>query len=294
MKRSIQLLVTVLTISLVSCEAIDQPEELPSYIKIDSVRVDYKNPSVFGVGQPNIPDVWLNVDGSEQGIYNLPNTIAIKEDGNVDISVRAGIKVNGIAATRNDYPFYTRFDTTINIDDLDTVSFIPTVSYNPNTEVLWKENFEQSAVTLKRMPTGDVDLERVQVDSIPYKENYVAYTKIDTGARMHFALTSNNFATNTFVSAPVFIEMDYKATSTFNVNLRYEDTEGVIEETPIIYMNPSTENGEAKWNKIYIDISDRVLATRNAQRYGISISAAHNTSNPPAEFYFDNFKLLRL
>ena len=63
--------------------------------------------------------------------------------------VLPGVKKDGIAATRVNYPFYQEINKTINLvaDDTLDVGTLST-TYSPKTKFIWKEDFDNAAITL--------------------------------------------------------------------------------------------------------------------------------------------------
>jgi len=88
-----------------SCKKADINDGVPSYISIPSIKVDSIQSGV-GSNSNKITDAWIYFDNNLQGVYPLPATFPVLLQGKQNISIKAGIKNNGIAATRAKYPFY--------------------------------------------------------------------------------------------------------------------------------------------------------------------------------------------
>lgn len=292
----------VLHTILSGCHIIGEPEDLPAYIKVEDVEVYYSRPSETGVSTPNTPDVWISINDDPLGVYHLPRTFPFlpRDREQVKISARAGIRVNGISATRAAYTFYTTWDTMVSVEYFDTISIKPRVTYQSTAEVTWNADFEtaSSSAFFIPAPGSGIDLERTEWPvgeraSRPFNGLYYGRGYGEPGALMYLLLGSNNFRQNTFMGAPVFLEMEYDATEEFQVNIRYTDPEGVFDETPIMYLNPTRgDNEEAKWNKIHIEFTEKLMdPLLNIDQYGISIRAVA-PDNSPALFNFDNVKIV--
>ena len=104
MKKVIYL-VALLIIS--ACQKEESPNAIPAYLKIDAITLDENNTSA------NITDAWVYFDNNLQGIYPLPTIFPVLAEGKQNISIKAGIKNNGIAAIRVEYPFYDYFNSEI-------------------------------------------------------------------------------------------------------------------------------------------------------------------------------------
>ena len=79
-----------------SCEAFDRPEKIPSFIHVEEFDFDITHSSQ-GSASEKITDVWVYVDGSIAGVYELPSTIPLHFEGNHSLKLHPGIKQNGIS-----------------------------------------------------------------------------------------------------------------------------------------------------------------------------------------------------
>src|SRR5438067_12211826 len=91
-----------------SCEIINPSEDIPSYLHVESFSVTTNN-ETQGSNSSKITDVWVTVDGKALGTYELPATLPVLATGSHDVILSPGILINGIAATRTAYPFYTTY-----------------------------------------------------------------------------------------------------------------------------------------------------------------------------------------
>ena len=143
---------------LFSCKGKNEP--LPSYLHIETVDFNYQNVGDVGYGGTNITDAWVYDNGNLLGVFELPTTIALLNKGDTKIEVRAGIKLNGISATREFYRYYTPWDTTANFSDLDTVSISPITQY-PDVDVFgisFIEDFQNVVLSIDSFPPSNVPL----------------------------------------------------------------------------------------------------------------------------------------
>lgn len=296
------LVVMALHTALTGCHIIDEPEDLPAYIQVEDVEVYYTRPSETGVSSPNTPDVWISINDDPLSVYHMPRTFPFlpRDRDRVKISARAGIRVNGISATRSDYTFYTTWDTLVPIEFFDTITISPRVTYQNTVDISWNADFEtaSNAAYFIPAPGSNIELERTEWSDAdrsqrPFNGLYYGHGHGDPGELMYLLLGSNNFRQNTFVGAPVFLEMEYDATQEFQVNIRYTDPEGVFNETPVMVLNPTRGyNENARWNKIYIEFTEKLMdPALNIDRYGISVRAVAPEAGPAA-FNFDNVKIV--
>ena len=89
---------------LSSCELLNIEEENPSLITIESIELN-------GNHTNKITDAWLYIDNEFQGVFPLPASFPVFKTGNQKILIEAGIKKNGISASRESYPYFTTYES---------------------------------------------------------------------------------------------------------------------------------------------------------------------------------------
>ncbi|HVA97952.1 MAG TPA: hypothetical protein VNG53_03575, partial [Bacteroidia bacterium] len=104
----------VVLMAIVSCKKIFPSENVPAYIHISNIslrpdmRLDTNKNEVTLSNK--ITDSWVYVDNQAVGAYQNPCTFpVITTPGRHEIKIGSGIKLDGIAATRVIYNFYTLF-----------------------------------------------------------------------------------------------------------------------------------------------------------------------------------------
>lgn len=277
------MILVISTLFISSCDIINPEEDIPAYIYISEFDLS-TDPYEQGSGAHKITDVWVNVDGSLIGAFEMPVIIPVLAEGNRSLTLRAGIKKNGIAASRCIYPFFTFYniDTTLTQEKVDTL--YPVVEYFNNTVFKWMEAFEDPGITFMQKSNSDTSI-IISQDNV--------FEGLSSGAV--FLDDNNTFficeTVDSFLlpkqNSPVYLEMNYMNNNIFQIGL-YGYTPAVV-DIQVIAINYS-EN----WNKIYIDITDAVNSVINADYFKIYIIAEKNDTVPVAEIYFDNFKLIHL
>jgi hypothetical protein len=124
---------------LYSCETINPEEEIPSFLFIDDVELETS--SAQGLPSANITDVWVYTADEFLGVFPLPAKVPVLADGSSDITAVAGIKKNGITASRLDYPFFSQYNETVELNRNEICSIMPIVNYTID-EFPLVENFE--------------------------------------------------------------------------------------------------------------------------------------------------------
>jgi hypothetical protein len=106
----------LLSVLLYGCDLFeDQPEMIPGYVRIDSIRFD-TDYQTQGSNRFSFKDSWVYVDNNYLGTFENPITFPVLANGSHKISIRAGIIENGVSATRSAYMKLATWDTTIGAD----------------------------------------------------------------------------------------------------------------------------------------------------------------------------------
>jgi hypothetical protein len=274
----------LLLLAQTSCEKFSGDQTVPAYLKIDSIRLttDY---STQGTAIHNITDVWVNIDGQLIGTFQLPATFTILQQGSHTLVVLPGVKQDGIASTRISYPFYQEIIKTINLVpdkklDLGTLS----TTYNTKTKFMWKEDFDDVAITLDTTEAATTKIKLTPSDSpLTLEGLHSAIVELDTvGAT--FACVSHS--TFTIPNSAVFLEMNFNINASLIVGV-YITTFGLIDEVPIMILNPTND----KWKKIYIDLTTTLNAYTGATTFRVYYYLKNNTGDH-YRILLDNIKLL--
>ena len=112
-KKYNTLLFLFFAIALTSCNIINPAEPVPSYLKVDSFSLAAS--TTLGSTSNKIADVYVYVDTKFQGAYPIGSTFPILESGSHEMLFYPGIALNGIANTREPYPFYEPLKKTVDL-----------------------------------------------------------------------------------------------------------------------------------------------------------------------------------
>jgi hypothetical protein len=86
---------------------------------------------------------------------------------------------------------------------------------------------------------------------------------------------------------PVVLEMNYKTNTMFTVGIFAQTATQIIQD-PIIYLNP-----KAEWNKIYINLTNKLWQTsEDVIDFKIFFGAVFQEDVEEAEILIDNIKLI--
>ena len=270
-------------LSLFSCNIINPEEPIPSFIKVTEYQL-IDNPNLNeGSISNKITDGWVYVDNELMGAFEIPFTIPLLKEGVHNISIRAGIMLNGIASTRVIYPFYAAYDTTITLTADQTVTILPVFSYRSDAKITFLEDFESSGLKLERSGTSDTTL-------IHIKNNPVVFEGTGCGAgfigdNMLFEIASTT--TYSLPKSDLYLELNYKNEIGFTAGvIANEFGQNNYYGTGLL-INPS-----ANWNKMYVDLAAATVASQNALNFKLYISAFKTADGTVQSMYIDNVKIV--
>lgn len=277
---------------IASCEG--KRETLPAYISINTINFDYNNVSLVGNGGTAMTDVWVFDNDNLLGVFELPAVIAVATEGVHELTVAAGIKLNGISSTREAYPYYKKWKKDITLSPLDTVFVTPTVSYYLETGISFKEEFQDVVLAIDTLPASDVALERVLVENQPpYLDSFVGKVVITKAKPGFKAYTKQLFMVPTTVTQPIYLEMDFKTNQDLVIGYIINKPSTGMAETRLISLRSTVVNGEMTWKHIYIDLTDHFAGQIDATGFGITFTALYDGINPDGGIIFmDNVKVV--
>jgi hypothetical protein len=266
------------SIFIASCDFINPEEGIPAFIAIDTVLLNTIAHSE-GPNNHNISDVWVSVNGDFIGVFELPAKFPVLMEGSAEIFIAAGIKNNGIAASRVRYPFYTRFEIDTVLIPEQTITLTPTFQYYPEI-IQWFENFNDPGISLDTTYISDVAIH----DSTANGSTVAAI--ILKGDQDDFQAVSISSFTFPEPSASLYLEMDYKCNQEFIFGLVIR-MPGNTDMAPVMQINPID-----KWNKIYIDLTYISTTNYSADDYSVYFAATKSDTLDRAEILIDNIKLV--
>lgn len=292
MKTRLGLLIVTVTLVIASCNVINPDEETPSFIHIDELilETDFLEE---GSNSHKISEVWAFDNGVLLGAYDLPADIPVLSEGETNLSFRAGIKNNGIAATRIMYPFFKTYEVTENMKPLESVNVTPTFEYQESTFFRLREEFEDAGN--KFVATDNSDTILFNVAGEEAFEGNSSGKVVLHGATDHFEVETDDE-----LSLPagklIWVEMNYKSNNSFAIGLKAYQGANVAKNLALI-VNPTTDDqGEAQWNKIYVELTLVANQHLGAEYFKLyiesNLDATLAEADADAEIYFDNFKII--
>jgi hypothetical protein len=263
-----------------SCNIINKEETIPSYIHIEkfTLTTDY---TTQGSNAHKITDAWVYVDGILAGVFELPVTLPILESGNHEITLKAGIKNNGIPSTRTVYPFYESYTTFTTLVPESILTIDPVISYNTLADIVWKEDFEGAAFSI--VDSSNTDTVMKITTSTVFEGNKSGIVTLDGTKTLYLGKSSNTYVLPNG-GAGVYLELNYKSNNAFVVGGYAANSTSA---QPLLYVNPSDE-----WNKIYIELTPMASNPSNSNPFRIYIAMAKDGSVDYPELLIDNVKLV--
>ncbi|MES2567137.1 MAG: hypothetical protein V4565_09745 [Bacteroidota bacterium] len=249
-----------------------------SFIVINPVKL--KTVPSQGVNSQNITDIWYYVNGKFKGVFPVGNVMPIVATGNTEITLYAGIKNNGISATRLPYPLFKSITINQNIQAGETYTFTPEFEYNSSAFFYYADDFESTGTYFYSV--GECDY--INTSTYDPGKSYGG-----SGGSIFMAMTDAEPTSWMLQSTPyylpgegaiVYLELDYKCNQPFEVGVI---DGGGSERTAI------TVNTSATWNKIYVQLTS-ALSTEPFPNYQVFIKARKSVDSP--EIYIDNVKLI--
>ncbi|MDC1063678.1 hypothetical protein OAQ16_04495 [Flavobacteriales bacterium] len=263
-------------ILILFCFSCNKEEEIPSYIEINDFNLTSN--SSFGENTENITDVWIYIDENLQGVYEIPVTFPVLNKGLQNIRIKAGVKANGIASTRIQYPFYTSYLDTVELIENKTVNISPSFSYSSSFDAI-VEDFESSGTIIDSTINSEIDFSVQQNNS-----NHYGYALIEE-PNINFEISTQELILPQ-QGVPVYLELDYKSSTEFLVGMYINFSQDVVRRD-LIWVTPKQE-----WNKIYINLTQTVSESIGAESFKIFLNMRRTDPSLSEEINFDNIKIL--
>lgn len=292
MRGFINILLSV--IILWGCKSFDKKEPVPAYIYIKKIDLAVKPGGVQGTDACDIKDAWILAGGELIGVFELPCRIPILKEGQTEITVLAGIKVNGQNNNRKFYPFYDVFKQMVNLKPTIIDTLNPVVHYKSEVVFEWIEDFEDLAVSMEKTGiTRTVD--SLKITSIPSEVFEYGKSGNSYSGKVNYRNKRGTFENSSISifdlprgSSDIYLEVNYKSDVPIQFGL-YPTSGTSIDRGIPVYLTFPNPN---EWKKAYIRLSDDVNNSENlGKKFRIFINAVNN-KDTSAVILLDNLKLL--
>lgn len=253
-------------------------------------NTNYDASELVTIASQNFSDVWVYVDGTSLGTWELPCKIPILSSDSTRITLYPGVKMNGVSTTRPRYPFVdgvTKFlnlkgGEVLNIDDI-------TFKYSSATKFEWIENFTRDYNSVFSASTeGGINF--VHITDPDNFSNRIGMLALEDSVT-EFEVISSNMTFGNKLPSSVFLEMDYRCDieeAEVSVSMLIDkSTTSVTTTEPLVIVNAGPE-----WKKIYINLTQSIARNSvNAIKYRVQLAGGRDDNNP-VHFYFDNMKVI--
>mgnify|MGYP001233219747 CR=1 FL=1 len=269
-----------------SCEGVFIADT-PSYINLTSFTYNGDNisepPHPNEYNSTNITDSWISMDGEIIGVFEIPATIPILSDGIHSFDIYPGIKVNGISGNRTKYPFYTKFETELELERDMIISITPTTTYSPETLFYFEEQgkFEMLGTMFEKSTLSDTNA--IIQNDVVFQGSHSLAIFLDS-MNNYFDIRNINeleLPNNTF------LELNFKSNIDFNIGVIIINTGSIDQKEELIQLYASTE-----WKKIYLELAPLLNMGNSNSKFKIYIDGNYNNNYIFNSIYIDNFKLV--
>ncbi|MCK6641087.1 MAG: hypothetical protein L6Q81_13475 [Bacteroidia bacterium] len=263
------------------CRIIDPAEDIPSYIRVNDIRLTITDTITQGSGSENITDAWIYVDGNLIGAFELPCTIPVLEEGTHEVLIKAGIRQNGLESTRAIYPFYKGWEEQVTFTRGQIVTVSPVITYFPIVNFLWNCNFDAVGTNIDDV-TGATWPNLLRDTLLGGMEGKCGFVELNADTNLFYCQSFEDFVIDN--GFDVYLELNYKCNQPFVVGIKNATNQETI---PWIQVMP-----ESDWNKIYIRLNDAITASPGGSSYYVYIAMKKDDDVANPQLYIDNIKLL--
>lgn len=282
-KNKLSILLIFLLFFIQACELVNPTSDVPAYIRVQKTNFT-TDIQTQGIASQKITDVWTIANNKFLGTFELPAIFPVLETGRKDLRLTAGVKENGISATRKIYPFYKAFDTVVEFNKEASIQLEPHYTYRDETKFDFIEGFEGTSWKFEPTSTNNADIDTARIDETnpAYPSEHCLKAKLSS-VRSDFAIMSPVIS-KLRQGKPVWMEIDIKSDVLVDVT--------IINLTNGSRLDYLTLNSTKEWNKVYINFTDFVAGFGTGSSYRIFFFAKNQNTQETEYIYMDNIKLL--
>ncbi len=258
---------------------------IPAYVKLNIPVVQDASGHLVS---SKITDMWVYLNDEPVGVWESGRTVPLIGAGTATLKVISGVRANGGANDRIQYPFYQTWQQTVNLVPEQTLDITPVVHYYDNA-YFWLADFE----TGNRFDTTSCTASLVLVPSdstLVGQGSHNGLISLDSDHSLYTGVSSGD---PFYVTGPTaFLEMDYRSDTRIEVGVRYMYL-GVQHQVAYAYaLATGISGGVLPWNKIYIDLATpwNVPGAEDKRFY---FQAKLENGATTGEIQVDNIKLVR-
>lgn len=281
MNRCVIVGMFLILLALLGC---NKEEPIPSYIHIDQFTLT-TNYATEGSASHRILDAWIYVDDQLVGAFELPCTVPVLYEGTHTLKVLPGVMENGISETRITYPFYDRFEQSVDLVAGQITDVVPTTAYSQSADFSWIEDYEGLAHGFCTGLTPDTVM-TIYTTPAPEVFELTGSGGVNLGSGIYLGETCNKYILPKG-GAPVFLELNYNCNTDFNVGVRGYSGSTLDVQGISLTLRPTTG-----WKKVYVNLTNEVSSATNSTTFSIFFSFVKDPAVAESYVYLDNVKLI--
>lgn len=280
--------VPLLLIGLASCK---KDGQVPSFVRLSPPKV--KTADGLVEIPSNITDMWVFANGAPLGVWQADRRIPVLEKGITSLQVIAGVRRNGIASDRIQYPFLATFNQDITLREGSEVEVQPVFNYYDEA-FPFNEGFEDAGL---KLTTTDGDTAFYRFNAAQPGEAEDVLTGVQSGGILldpshdlfRAVSSSDQYFPNGSLNA--FLEVDYRSDTRFLVGVKFA-LGGQSYTIPLVYVSPTKlSNGMMPWKHVYVDLGSGWGTSGTILRQ-FYIEAALENGATSAKITLDNVKVV--
>lgn len=270
---------------LSSCNIINPKEEVPTFIYLDSVKLQSIAPSIHGSVSHKITDVWVYYNLQLLGAYQLPAKVPVLASGHGQLQLVAGIWEDGLSGIRAKYPFHTVDSLNFDASPGNTIPYTPTFRYR-TTDIpaitYFVEDFEQGNSFIPRY--GDTSFVKTNASEDVFEGSWASKLVVTDSNSFGESATLQSFSLPP--NKMCYLELNYKSEIPFVLRVFVTTSSGATTTIDLTGIN-ATE----KWNKIYFNFGGFPATYQNAT-FRFILSANLPAGKNSGTVLIDNFKII--
>lgn len=282
--RKLTLLSLLCSFIFMGCQKTDPAQLIPAYIEVEQFTLTTAGSE--GTDHHKIVDAWIFVNDQLMGVFELPARVPTLLTGQQNVKIFAGIKNNGLNNDRVRYPFYSNYESSLNLIPDSTYVINPAITYINYTDI-WEEDFEDGGIAFSKTALSDTNF--VQDNSDPFEGSKSGTVSFAAGD-LFFEARTNEPTFDNFpkVGAPVYLELNYRSNVNFTMGLFNNDGSLPSDAQVAIF----TFNPKTNWNKTYIKLTDAVSSLSAATTFDLYFNAVNNGAVSTPKIEMDNIKVV--
>ncbi|RLD40175.1 MAG: hypothetical protein DRI86_15750 [Bacteroidetes bacterium] len=267
-----------------SCEVINPDEDMPSFIKIDTMTFSANTGE--GTSIAEIADAWVYVNGNLVGAFEMPFEIPVLSSGTSNIKISPGVKLNGIAGTRSINPFYTSYDNNMSLSIGETLNITPSCEYADGVIFPWnnrgEEDFEEGGISIDSIGDSSTSIKKSNTEV--FEGNYSGYIELNSTHQTFYGQSTNAFVLP--AGAGVVMEIHIKNDVPVMLGMFAYLPGGTVVSNDHLGVNAGSD-----WKKLYVNFTELVGNYPTATGYRVFFKS-NIGDKTEANIYLDNIKIM--